>query len=1040
LTALGARVGKYVLNPVNRYTRPFCWVAVIARPLLFLFVLASPAAAQSNEPKRVLILLENDSSWPAYRLIVENARATIRAGSSGGIFIFDEHLDRVLFPEPHFQAQQAAWIQRKYASSKLDLVIAVGDVPTDMFPNVPLLYLGSDPLQKPPARLALSKDGANIWLELDARKTLEVARRFQPKARQIVVIGGTAPTETNLLGQIRSQIDADSDQLPIIYLTNYSFSEICQRVAALEPNTIVLFVSLGRDGAGNRFISAEAIRKIAADSRAPVYTLTDTHVGSGAVGGYVTSFAEMGKQAGETGLRMLSGEHPQNAVARNDYLFDWRQLRRWKISESSLPSGSVVLYRQPNIWDSYKYYILGAVLLSVTETLLTLGLLWQRAKWKKAQKSLVERMVFEKILSELSANFINLSEDQVGATIEKSLGRIAEFLKLNRITLFDYSHERKEWKLIISWRGEGIEAPPAVLGINQLPWWSDLLLRGDAILVSDLDSVPEQVPAERAYLRQIGAVSVAVIPLKAGGDFFGGISFVNTQRRMLWTKELVEQLKLLAEIFSNALMRQRAQDARFRHAAIVESSDDAIVSKNLDGIIMSWNAAAQRLFGFSEVEAVGKSITMLIPYELRHEEDIFLQRLNAGERVEHYETVRVAKGGRRVAVSLTISAVKDSTGRIVGHSKIARDITDRKRAEQILRESEERFCLVANTAPVLIWMSGIDKLCNFFNQGWLNFTGRSMGEELGEGWVAGVHPDDVQRCLEIYSTSFDARVDFEMEYRLRRFDGAYRWIVDYGVPRFQSDGTFCGYIGSCVDITERKSSAESLHALTARLIHAQEEERARIARELHDDFSQSLALQCIDLEQLQKKLPELEAEERARLLKMLKRTKTMSADIRSLSHELHSSKLEFVGLVPAVSGLCKEIGEQYKIEVHFTEREIPLNIPKDVALCLFRVTQEALGNVVKHSQAKKAHVEMGANANGVSLRITDEGMGFDPNVASPSDGIGLLGMTERVRLVGGRLLIKSELMQGTEILAEVPLSTSANESRVRTIAAGGTES
>ena len=1012
-----------MFNQANRYARPSCRVAAIARPLLFLFALASPPEAQSNEPKRVLILLENDSSWPAYRLIVENARSTLRAGSPGGIFIFDEDLDRVLFQDPQFQAQQVAWIQRKYASSKLDLVIRVGDVPTDMFPNVPLLYLGSEPLQKPPSRLALSKDGANIWLELDARKTLELARRFQPKAMQVVVIGGTAPTEANLLDQVRNQIDADSDHLPVIYLTNHSFSEICQRIAALGPNTIVLFLSLGRDGAGSRFTSAEAVRKIAAASGAPVYALTDTHVGSGAVGGYVTSFAEMGKQAGEMGVRMPSGERPQNAVAGNEYLFDRRQLRRWKISESSLPTGSVLLYRQPNIWESYKYYILGAVLLCVAETLPILGLLRQRANRRRAEKSLFERVAFEKLLSDLSATFINVPEGLVGATIVKNLGRIAEFLNLDRITVCGYSKESNDFRVTFSWHGEGVDKPPEVTRTLRFPWWSALFLRGESLLLSDLNALPEEAFVEKEYLKRMGTVSVATVPLRAGDELFGGMSFVSTKRRVLWTEDRVEQLKLLAEIFSNALARAHALDARFRHSAIVESSDDAIVSKNLDGIIMSWNAAAQRLFGYSETEVVGRPITMLIPDQLQHEETVLLERVRRGERVEHHETVRIAKGGKRVAVSLTISPIRDSAGNIAGFSKIARDITDRKRGEQVLRESEERFRLVANSAPVLIWMSGTDKLCNFFNEGWLNFTGRSLEDEHGEGWVSGVHPDDVQRCLEIYNTSFDARVGFEMEYRLRRFDGDYRWIVDYGVPRFESDGTFCGYVGSCVDITERKSSEESLQNLTGHLIRAQEEERARIARDLHDDFSQSLALQCNDLEQLQKRLPELEVGERARLLKMLKRTKAMCADIRSLSHELHSSKLEFVGLVPALSGLCEEISEQYKIEVSFTERGIPRNIPKDVALCLFRVTQEALGNVVKHSQAKKAHVGLSTNANGVSLRVVDEGMGFDPDGINPSAGIGLVGMTERLRLVGGRFSIRSELKRGTELLAEVRFQT-----------------
>jgi PAS domain S-box-containing protein len=472
----------------------------------------------------------------------------------------------------------------------------------------------------------------------------------------------------------------------------------------------------------------------------------------------------------------------------------------------------------------------------------------------------------------------------------------------------------------------------------------------------------------------------------------------------------------------------------------VDSSDDAIVSKNLNGIIVSWNAAAQRLFGYSVAEAIGRPITMLVPYELRDEDDFFYRRLAAGEHVQRYETVRVVKDGRRVAVALTISPVRDSTGNLVGFSEIARDITDRKRAEHILRESEERFRLVANSAPVLIWMSGTDKLYNFFNQGWLNFTGRSMAEELGEGWASGVHPDDLENCLKIYSASFDARVDFEMEYRLRRFDGEYRWIVDFGVPRFEADGNFCGFIGSCVDISERKSSAESLQALSGRLIRAQEEERSRIARDLHDDFSQGLALQCIDLEQLLKKLGQTETSDRTRLLKMLKRTKQLAADIRALSHQLHSNKLEYVGLLPAVSGLCEEISEKCEIRVHFTECGFPQNIPKDVALCLFRIAQEALGNVVKHSEAKSAEVQLGANSNGVSLRVADDGKGFVPNDTNRGGGLGLVGMTERLRLVGGRLSVKSDLAQGTTILAEVPLATSPTEGQVRAMATGGTES
>ncbi len=356
--------------------------------------------------------------------------------------------------------------------------------------------------------------------------------------------------------------------------------------------------------------------------------------------------------------------------------------------------------------------------------------------------------------------------------------------------------------------------------------------------------------------------------------------------------------------------------------------------------------------------------------------------------------------------------------------------------EQDLRESEKRFRLVADSAPVLIWMSGTDKLCTFFNKGWLKFTGRTLEQELGNGWAERVHPDDLDRCLDVYTASFDARVDFEMEYRLQRYDGEYHWILDYGVPRFETDGTFCGYIGSCVDITVRKLSEDSLHTLSGRLIHAQEEERARIARELHDDFSQRLALLGIGLDQLWRMLPKSEGKERDLVHSMLKGTKELSSDLHSLSHQLHSSRLEHVGLVSALAGLCKEFGEKQMFAVHFSEGDTRLKIPKDVALCLFRVAQEALGNVAKHSQGKNVHVQLAMNAAGVSLRIKDDGKGFNTDRSEPAVGIGLIGMHERIRLVGGRLLVMSEVMRGTEILAEVPLQASTNEPELRVQAAG----
>jgi PAS domain S-box-containing protein len=348
-------------------------------------------------------------------------------------------------------------------------------------------------------------------------------------------------------------------------------------------------------------------------------------------------------------------------------------------------------------------------------------------------------------------------------------------------------------------------------------------------------------------------------------------------------------------------------------------------------------------------------------------------------------------------------------------------VEERKRHIAVLRESEERFHLMADTAPTLIWMSGTNKLCTFFNRGWLNFTGRSIEQELGEGWTYGVHPDDRKDCLRVYSTAFDSRNSFQMEYRLRRFDGEYRWLADYGVPRFGHNGTFCGYIGSCVDITERKLFEISLRDLTGRLIHAQEEESSRIARELHDDISQRMAYLQIGLEQFGQTIPALTSNDRKELHNLSELASEVSSDLHSISHQLHPARLDLQGLVAATGSFCREIARQHELRIEFYHHDIPAHIPTDVTLSLFRIVQESLRNVVKHAKTTQAKVELSYCGDAIDLCISDSGAGFHCDSAQRNGGLGLISMRERLRLIGGHFAVESEPSQGTRIRVRVPL-------------------
>jgi PAS domain S-box-containing protein len=471
-----------------------------------------------------------------------------------------------------------------------------------------------------------------------------------------------------------------------------------------------------------------------------------------------------------------------------------------------------------------------------------------------------------------------------------------------------------------------------------------------------------------------------------------------------------------------------------------------------------------------------------------------------------------------------------------------------------LAGEEENLRALCETSPTLTWMSGPDKLCSHFNQRWLDFTGRTLEQELGEGWTESVHPDDLNAVLEQYSAAFDARCDFRIEYRLRRRDGSYRWIVDSGVPRRTADGLFVGYIGSCVDVTPVKEAEAALRRseeryllataagqvgvwdfdldsgdiyvdpglksilgyeddeirnhiddwgarvhpddrdavmqavddylagktngyeiehrmlhkdgserwflargcafrdesgrpyrmvgtdtditerrrveaelevsnarirdLAGKMISAQEVERSRIARELHDGLNQQLAAVSIEVGFLRQHLSQDQIKEE-RLAAVQAQVQKISDSVRQMSHELHSPALEHLGLAVALKSHCTAFEEHEGIATAFNHHPIPEDLDDKVALCLYRVAQESLRNVARHADARQAWVNIRRVGDELVLTVADDGKGFVVESAGVSPGLGLVGMQERVRLVGGRFAISSGPRLGTRVEVRV---------------------
>jgi len=485
--------------------------------------------------------------------------------------------------------------------------------------------------------------------------------------------------------------------------------------------------------------------------------------------------------------------------------------------------------------------------------------------------------------------------------------------------------------------------------------------------------------------------------------------------------KVVGSQRVLRDITEQRRAQQVLRESEERLSHLISSSHDWVWEVDANAIYTYAGPQCKQILGYEPAEILGKTPFDLMPPDEALRVAAIFNPIAAQRKVfRGLRNVNLHKDGHLVVLETNGVPIIELDGTLSGYRGTDRDITERDRAEHALRESEERFRLVANTAPVMIWMCDTNDQCTYVNKTWLDFTGRNVEQELGEGWLEGVHPEDLQSCVQTSREGFRNRATVEVQYRLRTHDGQYRWILDLGVPRFGPDGSFAGYIGSCIDITDRKQTEEAMATIGRRLIEAHEEERTWIGRELHDDINQRLALLSVEMGRW---LKDHHAHGPVRELvhHAQQRITELSKDVQNLSHRLHSSKLEYLGLAMAANSFCRELSEQSKVEVAFTHEGVPHGLPQEISLCLFRVLQEALQNAVKYSGVKKFTVDLRGSSDSIELTVADTGHGFDQVDALNHKGLGLISMRERLQMVRGELSIRSIVGAGTTIRARVPL-------------------
>lgn len=503
--------------------------------------------------------------------------------------------------------------------------------------------------------------------------------------------------------------------------------------------------------------------------------------------------------------------------------------------------------------------------------------------------------------------------------------------------------------------------------------------------------------------------------------------------------------------------REKRERASGVLAAIVDSSDDAIISKTLDGIITSWNKSAERLFGYKRDEAVGKHITLIIPEDRQDEETRIIERLKRGERIDHFETLRRRKDGSLIRLSLTISPVKDEAGRIIGASKVARDITHQKQIEVALAE---RARLLDLSSDAILVRDAADRI-TYWNQSACDLYGFSRKEAVGRvshDLLQTIFPDPLDQILE--NVGRDNRWAGELIHK--RKDGsqitvASRWALDR-----DEGGNWKSVLETNNDITQQKENdralreseerlrvlsnslevqvrertdelerrnaeilqqSDQLRELSIRLLRTQDEERRHIARELHDSAGQivaALGMNLASMTEQAKKTPGLaEALEDTQEL-----VQQLNKEIRTTSYLLHPPLLDENGLPQAIEWYMQGLMERGDLKI---DLDIPRDfgrLPADLELAVFRIVQESLTNIHRHSGSKTARIRLSRTEGKVLLEIQDQGKGISADklvaIKAQRTGVGMTGMRERVRHFKGGMDIRSN-GDGATIVVTIPL-------------------
>jgi PAS domain S-box-containing protein len=654
----------------------------------------------------------------------------------------------------------------------------------------------------------------------------------------------------------------------------------------------------------------------------------------------------------------------------------------------------------------------------------------------QAKADVAIQLRFERCISDISASLVNLPAEQTDQRITEALRETGEALGLERMSFFKRSPIEEHFIRTHSWVKGGADAVPRQLLYDHALVLAKLLLAGQTLRYGFLSDMPAEAEQLRTYLEMHGIRSFMAMPISMGGRVVAGISIASAKQDPPWDTVLIRRLTLLGETLANAQVRHQQDEIVAAHQARLRLAMQASKSHGWDWNIETgssvWFGDSKSIFGVSP-DGPTRGLEDFLSYVHADDRDRLKGSLERAIRdhtpfEEEYRVVRT--DGRLRWVSDRGSVFYGSDGspkRMIG---IAVDITDHKEVEAARIVAEARYGQLLESIEAIVWRADPESYqFTFVSRQAEEILGYPLAQwlESADFWADHIHPEDRDRVLEACDRDTEEGRDHVLEYRMIAADGRVVWLHDK-VTVMTENASPVGLIGIMVDITVLKEAEERVRNLGGRLIEAQETERSRIARELHDDINQRIALVAIDLERLGKETLLSGREFRRHTRALWKKTSEITSQISRLCGQLHSSKLEHLGLVPAVRDLCDVMAERHSIRIAFSARSVPRQLRADLSLCLFRMCQESLANIVKHSACSRATVKLAVKRGSVEFIVTDNGRGFDPD-ARLGSGLGLISMRERASLLGGQFSVKAAPGSGTTVLARFPIPSTETTGR-----------